>query len=140
MTDTTTDVAAQATAKAPLVPYLQIDGAVRAAHFYERAFAATIAALHPVDDKGRTMHIHLYLNGGSLMLSDFYPEHGHAPKAPAGFTLTLLVDDADAWFDRAVAAGASAVTPVQEMFWGDRFGSVRDPFGIEWAFNQAKGG
>jgi uncharacterized glyoxalase superfamily protein PhnB len=52
----------------------------------------------------------------------------------------LLVDDADAWFDRAVAAGASAVTPVQEMFWGDRFGSVRDPFGIEWAFNQAKGG
>lgn len=141
MTDTATAEApaAQATPKAPLVPYLQIEGAVKAAHFYERAFAARIAALHPVDDQGRTMHIHLYLNGGSLMLSDFYPEHGHGAKAPAGFTLTLMVDDADAWFDRAVKAGASPVTPVQDMFWGDRFGSVRDPFGVEWAFNQARG-
>ena len=138
MTDTATDVAAQATPKAPLVPYLQIDGAMKAARFYERAFAATIAALHPVDAKGRTMHIHLYLNGGSLMLSDFYPEHGHGAKAPAGFTIALMVDDADAWFDRAVKAGAAAATPVQEMFWGDRYGSVRDPFGVEWAFNQAR--
>ena len=123
-----------------VVPYVTVDGAAKAAHFYEKAFGAEIAALHPLDDKGRTMHIHLYLNGGSLMLSDFYPEHGHGPKPPAGFTLTLLVDDADAAFDRAVKAGASSVTPVQEMFWGDRFGSVRDPFGVEWAFNQAKAG
>ena len=142
MTDTAASetIAAQATPRTPLVPYLQIDGAVKAAHFYERAFAATIAALHPVDDKGRTMHIHLYLNGGSLMLSDFYPEHGHSAKAPAGFTIALIVDDADAWFDRAVKAGANSVMPVQEMFWGDRYGSVRDPFGVEWAFNQAKAG
>jgi uncharacterized glyoxalase superfamily protein PhnB len=139
MTETQTADAPAATAQ-PLntvVPYLQIDGAVKAARFYERAFAAEIAAMHPADDKGRTMHVHLHLNGGSLMLSDFYPEHGHAAKPPAGFTIALMVDDADAWFDRAVKAGAAVGMPVQNMFWGDRYGSVRDPFGVEWAFNQA---
>jgi uncharacterized glyoxalase superfamily protein PhnB len=140
MTDAATadTLAAKALSKTPIAAYLQIDGAVNAAHFYERAFGATIAAMHPTDDKGRTMHIHLYLNGGSLMLSDFYPEHGHNPKPPSGFTIALMVDDADAWFNRAVKAGASVGMPVQDMFWGDRYGSVRDPFGVEWAFNQDK--
>jgi PhnB protein len=140
MSDTKTAeiVAAQAPARTPVVPYLQLEGAVKAARFYERAFGATIAAMHPTDDKGRTMHVHLYLNGGSLMLSDFYPEHGHKPQQPAGFTVALIVDNADAWYERAIKAGATLGMPVQEMFWGDRYGSVRDPFGVEWAFNQAK--
>ncbi len=140
MTDTKTveTVTAQAPARTPVVPYLQLEGAVKAAHFYERAFGATIAAMHPTDDKGRTMHVHLYLNGGSLMLSDFYPEHGRNPQQPAGFTIALMVDNADACYEHAIKAGATSGMPVQQMFWGDRYGQLRDPFGVEWAFNQAR--
>jgi PhnB protein len=101
-------------------PYLMVDGAVKAAEFYKRAFGAEEVARHPPDAKGRTMHIHLYVNGGSVMLSDAYPEHGHPWKEPQGFNLHLQVDDVDAWWKRAIAAGAESRMPVQLMFWGDR--------------------
>jgi len=126
----------QVETKGGVVAYLAIDGAMEAAKLYETAFAATIATMHPLDEKGRTMHIHLYLNGSSVMLGDFYPEHGHAKQDPAGFTMQLIVDDCQAWFDRAVAAGCEAVVPPQKMFWGDTWGQVRDRFGVIWAFNQ----
>jgi PhnB protein len=106
--------------KGGVVPYLTVDGAMKAADFYRCAFGAEVAAAHPVDDQGRTMHIHLYINGGSVMLTDGYPEHGHLAHAPAGFNLTLQVDDIDAWWKRAIDAGAVSVTPVADMFWGDR--------------------
>ncbi|MBI3514563.1 MAG: VOC family protein [Proteobacteria bacterium] len=121
-----------------VIAYLQVDGATRAAEFYRRAFGAELVGAQPVDDRGRTMHVHLYVNGGSLMLSDPYPEHGHPVAPPQGFHLLLAVDDIDAWWQRAVAAGAIAVMPVAEMFWGDRYGQLRDPFGILWALNQPK--
>ena len=82
------------------------------------------------------MHIHLYVNGSSLMLGDAYPEHGCPHENPAGYNLTLMVEDADAWANRAVAAGATVAMPVQDMFWGDRYGQVRDPQGVLWSFNQ----
>jgi len=129
----TTDAAPEA--RGGVVPYLQVDGAVKAAEFYARAFGAEEVARHPVDEQGRTMHVHLYLNGGSLMLSDAYPEHGYPLQAPQAFSLMLPVDDIDAWWDRAVAAGAEVVTPLQVMFWGDRYGQLRDPFGVLWAMN-----
>jgi PhnB protein len=119
-----------------LVAYLQVDGATKASDFYQRAFGATEVARVPVDDKGRTMHVHLYVNGSSLMLSDAYPEYGHALQAPQAFNLTLQVTDIDAWWSRAVAAGAEVVMPVQEMFWGARYGQLRDPFGVLWSMNQ----
>jgi uncharacterized glyoxalase superfamily protein PhnB len=118
------------------VPYLQVDGAARAAEFYKRAFGAKEMMRMPVDDKGRTMHIHLYVNGGSLMLSDPYPEHGHPHQAAQGYTLHMKVDGIDAWWDRAVAAGAEVVLPVQLMFWGDRYGQLRDPFGVMWSLGE----
>jgi PhnB protein len=127
-----------AAVKGGVVAYLQLDGAMKAAEFYKRAFAAELAAAHPVDDKGRTMHVHLYINGSSVMLGDAYPEYGHGLEKPQGFNLTLPVDDIDAWWQRAVAAGATVVMPVAEMFWGDRYGQLRDPFGVLWAMNQAK--
>jgi PhnB protein len=116
-----------------VAPYLMVDGAVKAADFYKRAFGAEVAHKHPVDDKGRTMHIHLYVNGGSVMLSDFYPEHGFAKQAPQAFNLGLPVKDVDAWWKRAVDAGAEIVMPLERQFWGDRYGQVRDPFGVTWA-------
>jgi PhnB protein len=121
--------------KGGAVPYLTVDGAVRAAEFYKKAFAAEIAIVHPPDQKGRTMHAHLYINGSSLMMSDAYPEHGHPLKEPAAFNIMLPVQDVDAWYNRAVEAGCTAVMPPADMFWGDRYGQVKDPFGVTWAIN-----
>ena len=127
---------AQPQVRGGLVAYLLVDGASQASEFYQRAFAATEIARQPVDEKGRTMHVHLYVNGSSVMLGDFYPEQGHAKETPAAFTMQLIVDDAQAWFDRAVAAGCEGTIPPQKMFWGDVWGQAIDPFGVVWAFNQ----
>jgi uncharacterized glyoxalase superfamily protein PhnB len=121
--------------KGGLVAYLTVDGATSAASFYEKAFAAEKANLIPVDDRGRTMHVHLYINGSSLMLSDAYPEHGHPLREQSGYSLTLMVQDVDAWFDRAVKAGCTGTTPPADMFWGDRYASLKDPFGVVWGIN-----
>jgi PhnB protein len=121
--------------KGGVVPYLTVDGATKAAEFYKKAFAAEVASIHPPDEKGRTMHAHLYINGSSVMLSDAYPEHGHPLQAPASFNLTLQVGDTDKWFDRAVDAGCTSVMPAQDMFWGERYGQLKDPFGVLWAIN-----
>jgi PhnB protein len=121
--------------KGGVVAYLMLDGAMKAAEFYQRAFGATIAAAYPPDDQGRTMHVHLYINGSSVMLSDPFPEQGCGLEAPQGFTMTLMVKDIDADYDRAVKAGATAVMPPTDMFWGDRYGQMKDPFGVTWAMN-----
>ena len=122
--------------KGGVIAYLQVDGAMKAAGFYQQAFGAELAAAHPVDAQGRTMHVHLYINGSSVMLSDFYPEYGGPVEKPQAFVMTLQVDDIDAWWQRAAGAGATVVMPVDKMFWGDRYGQLRDPFGVLWAMNQ----
>ncbi len=132
------DKVATAPVKGGLVPYLQVDGAIKAADFYKRAFGAEIAVSHPPDEKGRTMHVHLYVNGSSLMLGDAYPEWGHPLQKPQGYNLTLCVEDIEAWWTRATEAGLEVVMPVAEMFWGDYYGQLRDPFGVVWALNQPK--
>jgi PhnB protein len=118
-----------------VVPYLAVGGAVEAAEFYKRAFGAEEVARQPVDEKGRTLHIHLYINGGSVMLCDPYPEHGHPLQTPQPFTLHLQVDDVDKWWGRAVDAGAEIQLPLQDMFWGARYGQVRDRFGVTWSIS-----
>ena len=133
-----TKPAAPVAVKGGVVAYLQIDGALKAAEFYQRAFGATLAFAYPADDTGRTMHVHLYINGSSVMLADPYPEHGCALEKAQGYNLMLPVDDIDAWWKRAIDAGATAVMPVADMFWGDRYGQLRDPFGVLWALNQGK--
>ncbi|MBO9558460.1 MAG: VOC family protein [Caulobacter sp.] len=118
-----------------IVPYLSPANATatEAAAFYVEAFGAQELYSIPPDEKGRTMHIHLLINGNSLMLSDFYPEHGYPPEKPGAFNLHLQVDDVDAWFDRAVKAGCEVRLPVQLMFWGDRYGQLKDPYGFSWS-------
>lgn len=122
-----------------LTPYLSIEGAAKAAAFYEKAFGAEQVFAVPPDEQGRTMHIHLYVNGSSLMLSDFFPEHDHAAKPVQACTMQLHLaeDEIDTWWQRAVDAGCTVTTPLQVMFWGDRWGALRDPFGVEWAMNAA---
>jgi PhnB protein len=137
MTETYGDAvkAGEASVKSGVVAYLALDGAMKAIEFYKAAFGAEVAAVIPPDDKGRTMHAHVYINGGSLMMSDFFPEHGHVPVAPQGFTLMVQVDDVDTWWKRAVDAGCTVSMPLQDMFWGSRYGQLKDPFGVTWALN-----
>jgi PhnB protein len=120
-----------------LSPHIAInDGrAAEAIDFYAAAFGAVEQRRMLADDGTRIMHAHLLINGASLMLNDDFPEMrggGPAP-VPDGVVLHLQVDDADAWFDRAVKAGADIRFPLADQFWGDRYGHVGDPFGYVWS-------
>ncbi|WP_037076546.1 VOC family protein [Neorhizobium vignae] len=131
----TNDNQAASPVRGGVVAYLQVDGAMKAAEYYKKALGAEIESFHPVDDQGRTMHIHLYINDSSVMLCDPYPDYGHPLEKPQAFTMMLPVDDIDFWWKRAVDAGMTVETELQVMFWGDRYGQVRDPFGVAWAMN-----
>ena len=89
---------------------------------------------HAADD-GRLMHGHLKINGASLMLHDHFAEHhgGADLPEPVGVMLHLQVKDADAWWNRAVGAGATVVFELADQFWGDRYGQIKDPFGHIWS-------
>jgi PhnB protein len=118
-----------------LTPHLVIGDrrAAEAIEFYKKAFGAEELMRHPSDD-GRLMHAHLKVNGSSLMMHDDFPEHGHAPAGqPAGVMLHLQVNDADAWWTRAVDAGAKVVMELADQFWGARYGQLEDPFGHRWS-------
>ena len=119
-----------------VAPYLTLSNATAGAEFYVKAFGAAIVGSMPPDDKGRTMHIHLHVNGGSLMLSDAYPEQGHPLQPPQGYTLHLQVDDVDAWWNRAVEAGCTPTMPFEIAFWGDRYGQLVDPFVVKWSIGE----
>lgn len=122
-----------------LTPHLTIrdNRAAEAIDFYAAAFGAKEQRRMPADDGKRLMHAHLLLNGASLMLNDEFPEYqgpgDTGSGSPSGVVLHLQVDDPDAWFDRAVKAGASVRMPLQNMFWGDRYGQIDDPFGYTWS-------
>lgn len=124
--------------KGGVVAYLCVEGAQKASDFYQKAFAATQAHVYPPDEQGRTMHVHLYINDASVMLSDPYPEHGCGYEPAKGFSLMFPVADVDSWHERAVKAGCTSLMPPTDMFWGDRYGQVKDPFGVTWAFVNAK--
>ena len=129
--------AASAPVLGGLVTYLQIEGAIAASRLYQRAFGATEVGCVPPDEKGRTMHVHLHVNGSSLMLSDSYPEYGHPFEKLQGFNLTLQIDDIDRWWERALAAGLKVKMPIEKMFWGDRYGLLEDEYGVVWALNES---
>ncbi|MBN9073694.1 MAG: glyoxalase/bleomycin resistance/extradiol dioxygenase family protein [Rhizobiales bacterium] len=123
-----------------LCAYISVDGAQKAGQFYEKAFGAKTVFSFPPDEQGRTMHIHQHVNGSSLMIGDFYPDHGHSYEKPQAFTLQLVLKagEIDSWWKRAVDAGCTVEMELQDMFWGDRWGSLRDPFGVRWAMNAPK--
>lgn len=119
-----------------LVPYINVENAIAAMDFYVSAFAATETGRNLAGESNRLMHGALEINGSPLYLSDFFPDHGFPAVAPQGFNLHLQVSDARFWFDRAVAAGCTVLTPLKQEFWGDIYGQLRDPFGITWAIGQ----
>ncbi len=118
-----------------ITPYLVCAGAAAALEFYGRAFGA-IETLRLTAPNGRLIHAACRIGDSILMLNDEFPEMGAlGPKARQGtaVTLHLFVPDVDAAFARAVAAGATVRVPVQDMFWGDRYGLLEDPFGHAWS-------
>ncbi len=120
--------------KGGVVPYLMLDGAAAAIDFYMKALGAEEVGERAKMPDGRLMNARIDVNGGSIMLMDPMPEHGHPATTHAGFNLHLHVDDSDRWFERAVAAGCTVIMPMALQFWGDRYGLVRDPFGVTWGF------
>ena len=118
-----------------LTPHLVCAGAADAIEFYKRAFGAIETSRMP-GPQGRLMHAAVRIGDSTLMLVDEMPEWGSlGPKALKGSPVTvhLYVEDVDATVAKAVAAGAKVTMPVAEMFWGDRYGQLEDPFGHRWS-------
>lgn len=118
-----------------VTPHIVCAGASDAIEFYKKAFGATETSRLPGPD-GRLMHASIRIGDSTVMLVDEMPQHGSlGPKALKGTSviLHLYVDDADAFAARAAAAGARITMPVSEMFWGDRYGQLEDPFGHRWS-------
>ena len=116
-----------------VTPYLVIDGAADAIRFYEQAFGATEMLRMPMGDK--IGHAEIKIGDSFVMLSDEWPDMGKlGPKKRGGATSSLMIylEDVDAAFARAVAAGAAVERPVEDQFYGDRSGSLTDPFGHSW--------
>lgn len=118
-----------------ITPHLICAGAAKAIEFYKKAFGAVEEARLPGQD-GRLMHAVIRIHGDAVMLVDEMPEWGAlSPKSLKGspVTLHLYVEDVDAFVKRALDAGAKLTMPVQDMFWGDRYGKIEDPFGHHWS-------
>ena len=114
--------------------YLRVDDAARALQFYAAAFGA-VERFRLTEPSGRIGHAEMQLGPAVLMLSDPYPEYDlHAPVGghDIGCGIHLHVDDADRMAERAVAAGATLLTPVTDQFYGERGCRLRDPFGHTW--------
>lgn len=119
-----------------LIPHMTInDNAKAAIDFYKQAFGAEEVMRHDADDGKRLMHAHLKVNGHDVFLMDAFPEFGSPMTAPSGTMLALRVDDPDHWWERATKAGATVVMALDDQFWGDRWGLLKDPFGHEWSIS-----
>jgi uncharacterized glyoxalase superfamily protein PhnB len=124
----------QAYAVHEVYPYLRVRDAGKAIDFYKRAFGAE-ELFRLTEPTGRIGHAEIRIGATTLMLSEEFPEMGIVgPQALGGttFSIHLHVDDADAWIARAVEAGATVLRPATDAFYGERGGTVRDPFGHEW--------
>lgn len=117
-----------------VTPYLVVDDAAGAIAFYARAFGARELYRMPGPD-GRIAHAEIVVGDSPLMLCDPAPDRGvQSPRALRGspVSIFLYVPDVDASFARATTAGATVKAPLMDMFWGDRYASVEDPYGHTW--------
>jgi len=119
-----------------VTPYLVQRDAKRALEFYKKAFGAETRMSMPAPD-GRIQHAEIKIGDSIIFVTDEFPDLAPELKSPesagcATGSIFLYVPDVDAAFKRAVEAGARVVMPATDMFWGDRFGKVADPFGHHW--------
>lgn len=116
-----------------VTPYLIIDGAAEALEFYKKAFGAT--ELFRMEHGGKIGHAEIKIGDSPIMLADEHPEMGYrSPKALGGSPVGIMiyVDDVDTIFKQAIDAGGAEVKPLQDQFYGDRSGTLTDPFGHVW--------
>jgi PhnB protein len=122
-------------------PHLVVDDAAAAIDFYVKAFDAVELGRIPGPD-GKLIHAALSLNGSTILLNDDFPEmSGGKSMTPTSLggtpvTIHLTVTDVDTKFQRALDAGATVIAPLDDQFWGDRYGVVSDPFGHHWSMGQ----
>ncbi len=126
-------------AKAFIAPHLVVDDANAAIDFYVKAFGATEYG-RVAGPEGKIVHAALDINGSMVMLNDDFPElsggKSMTPTSLGGTPVTIhlqFTEDVDTKFQRALDAGATVVAPLEDQFWGDRYGVVRDPFGHQWS-------
>jgi PhnB protein len=118
-----------------ITPHLVCAGAADAIEFYKKAFGA-VEVMRLAGAKGKLMHASIKIGDASVMLVDELPEWGSSSPITLGgspVTIHLYVPDVDAFVARAVGAGALLRMPVEDMFWGDRYGIIEDPFGHKWS-------
>jgi PhnB protein len=118
-----------------LTPYMTCRDAARAIEFYKQAFGAVVKGVMNGPD-GKVMHAELRIGDSLFMLADEFPQYGSVSPQSIGGSATglhIYVEDVDSAFDRAVKAGAAVEMPVSDMFWGDRYGKLTDPFGHKWS-------
>ncbi|HEY0228184.1 MAG TPA: VOC family protein [Mycobacterium sp.] len=124
-----------------VIPHLVVGDAAAAIDFYVKAFGAEEVGRVPGPD-GRLVNAAVRINGFTVMLNDDFPEmcggNSMTPKSLGGtpVTIHLTVTDVDTKFQRAVDAGATVMAPLEDQFWGDRYGVVLDPFGHQWSLGQ----
>jgi PhnB protein len=125
-----------------LVPHLCVEDAAAAIDFYVKAFGATEEIRLPNPD-GKIMHACVRINGFPVFLNDDFPEYNDGkamtPTAFGGTAVTIHLHgpDVDARFQRAIDAGATVVAPLEDQFWGDRYGVLKDPFGHQWSLAES---
>lgn len=118
-----------------LSPHLVCEGAAKAIDYYKQVFGAVEMMRLPAKD-GRLLHAAIQIDGATVMLVDYFPEmcsQLSENQKGSAITLHLYVDDVDAVVKRAIDAGAKEIMPVADMFWGDRYGVIEDPFGHRWS-------
>jgi PhnB protein len=118
-----------------VTPYLIVAGAAEAIRFYGEAFGAEEVLRMPMPG-GRIAHAEVRIGNSHIMLSDEWPDMDFlGPKARGGATASLMIylEDVDSAWDRAIAAGCTAERPPEDQFWGDRMGTLVDPFGHRWS-------
>jgi PhnB protein len=125
-----------------LSPHFAVSNAAAAIDFYKAAFGAVEIARHLAPNSGKIMHAALKIGDRDVMLNDdFYAEMGQKSETAEALggcpvTFHLQVEDADAAWAKAVAAGAKVKMPLKDQFWGDRYGMLSDPFGMYWSIGQ----
>ncbi|MEA2933570.1 MAG: PhnB protein [Variibacter sp.] len=122
-----------------ITPYLTVRGAAAAIEFYKAAFGARETGRHPAGDGQRVLHASLFIRDGAFFLSDEFPEHSGTPaptpEKPTSVSIAIGLAspaEVDAMFRQAVAAGANGWMEPADMFWGERFAMLDDPFGHRW--------
>jgi len=117
-----------------VTPYLIIKGAAEAIEYYKKSFGATELFRMPTPD-GKIGHAELKIGDSPIMLADEHPDFGHVGPQTLGGTpvgIMIYVDDVDTIYKRAISGGGQEVKPLQDQFYGDRSGTLKDPFGHMW--------